>query len=89
MARPSASNTCVPLVSHEQACAYSLLQVVKADKSAVLTHVVEVQDEKTNAWFEAFVDAASGELVSVTDFVAQATVSSTLTGNLLNRLILL
>jgi extracellular elastinolytic metalloproteinase len=38
-----------------------------------LTHVVEVQDEATNAWFEAFVDAATGELVSVTDFVAQAT----------------
>jgi extracellular elastinolytic metalloproteinase len=34
---------------------------------------VEVQDEAVNAWFEAFVDAATGELVSITDFVAQAT----------------
>jgi extracellular elastinolytic metalloproteinase len=34
---------------------------------------VEVQDDATNAWFEAFVDAATGELVSVTDFVAKAT----------------
>jgi extracellular elastinolytic metalloproteinase len=35
--------------------------------------VVEVQDDAANTWFEAFVDAATGELVSVTDFVAQAT----------------
>jgi extracellular elastinolytic metalloproteinase len=46
--------------------------VLKPDNTAVLTHVVEVQDEATNAWFEAFVDAATGELVSVTDFVAKA-----------------
>jgi hypothetical protein len=38
-----------------------------------LTYVVEVQDEATHAWFEAFVDATTGELVSVTDFVAKAT----------------
>jgi extracellular elastinolytic metalloproteinase len=50
--------------------------VAKSDKSAVLTHVVEVQDAETNAWFEAFVNAESGELVQVTDFVAQATVST-------------
>jgi extracellular elastinolytic metalloproteinase len=47
--------------------------VVKADNTAVLTHVVEVENDNTNAWFEAFVDAATGELVSVTDFVSKAT----------------
>ncbi|KAK0421665.1 hypothetical protein EV421DRAFT_1915986 [Armillaria borealis] len=30
-------------------------------------------NEETNAWYEAFVDAHSGEILSVTDFVAQAT----------------
>jgi extracellular elastinolytic metalloproteinase len=47
--------------------------VVKADNTAVLTHVVEVEDDAAGTWFEAFVDAATGELVSVTDFVAKAT----------------
>ncbi|KAJ8502662.1 hypothetical protein ONZ45_g11542 [Pleurotus djamor] len=44
----------------------------KPDGSAVLTHVVQVQNDETDAWYEAFVDAHTGELVSVTDFVAHA-----------------
>ncbi|KAG9217485.1 hypothetical protein CCMSSC00406_0008597 [Pleurotus cornucopiae] len=40
--------------------------------SVVLTHVVQVQNEATDAWYEAFVDAHSGDVVSVTDFVADA-----------------
>ncbi|KAF8952906.1 Fungalysin metallopeptidase-domain-containing protein [Flammula alnicola] len=44
----------------------------KPDNTAVLTHVVQIQNETTGTWYEAFVDAHSGELVSVTDFVAQA-----------------
>ena len=50
--------------------------LVKQDKSVVLTHVVEIQDEADITWYEAFVDAHSGELVSVVDFVADATASS-------------
>ncbi|TFK72837.1 hypothetical protein BDN72DRAFT_283561 [Pluteus cervinus] len=45
----------------------------KEDGTAVLTHVIEIQSEDTGAWYEAFVDAHSGELVSVTDFVSSAT----------------
>jgi hypothetical protein len=54
----------------------SLEYVVKEDNSAVLTHVVQIQNNKTGAWYEAFVDAHSGDLVSVTDFVTDATVST-------------
>ncbi|KAF9056986.1 Fungalysin metallopeptidase-domain-containing protein [Panaeolus papilionaceus] len=46
---------------------------VKPDSTAVLTHVVQIQNESTGSFFEAFVDAHSGDLVSVTDFVARAT----------------
>ena len=48
--------------------------LVKADGSAALVHTIQVQNEAINSWFEAYVDAHSGEIVSVTDFVAEATV---------------
>ncbi|KDQ25228.1 hypothetical protein PLEOSDRAFT_1045914 [Pleurotus ostreatus PC15] len=44
----------------------------KPDGSVVLTHVLQVQNEAADTWYEAFVDAHSGEVVSVTDFVADA-----------------
>ncbi|KAF9527649.1 Fungalysin metallopeptidase-domain-containing protein [Crepidotus variabilis] len=43
-----------------------------SDGTAVLTHVIQVQNDATGAWFEAFVNAHSGDLVSVVDFVADA-----------------
>ncbi|KAI0667557.1 Fungalysin metallopeptidase-domain-containing protein [Trametes maxima] len=46
--------------------------VAKKDGSLALTHVIQIQDDATGAWFEAFVDAHSGELVQLTDFVAKA-----------------
>ncbi|KAH8828201.1 Fungalysin metallopeptidase-domain-containing protein [Flagelloscypha sp. PMI_526] len=46
--------------------------VVKADGSAALAHVVQIQNDATDLWVEAFVDAHSGEVLQVTDFVAQA-----------------
>ncbi|KAF8156604.1 Fungalysin metallopeptidase-domain-containing protein [Crassisporium funariophilum] len=46
--------------------------VIKQDNTAVLTHVVQIQNDDTGAWVEAFIDAHSGELVTVTDFVAKA-----------------
>jgi extracellular elastinolytic metalloproteinase len=49
--------------------------LVKEDKTVVLTHVVEIQNEADFTWYEAFVDAHTGELVSVVDFVSDATVS--------------
>ncbi|KAK0449001.1 Fungalysin metallopeptidase-domain-containing protein [Desarmillaria tabescens] len=51
----------------------SLEYLAHSDGSIALTHVVQVQNEETNAWYEAFVDAHLGEILSVTDFVAQAT----------------
>ncbi|KAI0739678.1 Fungalysin metallopeptidase-domain-containing protein [Daedaleopsis nitida] len=47
--------------------------VAKKDGSLALTHVVQIQNDETGAWFEAFVDAHSGEVVQLTDFVAKAT----------------
>ncbi|KAF8067459.1 Fungalysin metallopeptidase-domain-containing protein [Lyophyllum atratum] len=44
----------------------------KEDGSVALTHVMQIQDEDAGIWFEAFVDAHSGDLLSVTDFVAKA-----------------
>ncbi|CAA7257428.1 unnamed protein product [Cyclocybe aegerita] len=50
----------------------SLEYFAKADGTAVLTHVIQVENEELGTFFEAFVDAHSGELVSVTDFVSKA-----------------
>ncbi|CAL1708409.1 unnamed protein product [Somion occarium] len=51
----------------------TLEYVAQADGSAKLAHVFQVRNEDANRWFEAFVDAHSGDLVSVTDFVSKAT----------------
>ena len=48
--------------------------VAKKDGTLALTHVVQVQNDATGAWFEAFVDAHSGEVIQLTDFVAKASV---------------
>jgi extracellular elastinolytic metalloproteinase len=50
--------------------------VVKADHSAALAHVVQVQNDATGEWYQAFVDAHNGDLLSIVDFVSHATVSS-------------
>ncbi|KAK0467497.1 Fungalysin metallopeptidase-domain-containing protein [Armillaria novae-zelandiae] len=50
----------------------SLEYLARPDGSVALVHVVQVQNDDTNAWYEAFVDAHSGEILSVTDFVAEA-----------------
>ncbi|KAJ7271283.1 Fungalysin metallopeptidase-domain-containing protein [Mycena haematopus] len=42
------------------------------DGSLHLTHVIQIQNEETNAWVEAFIDAHTAELLSVTDFVTKA-----------------
>ncbi|TCD65526.1 hypothetical protein EIP91_002534 [Steccherinum ochraceum] len=51
----------------------TLEYVAQQDGNAVLTHVFQVRNEDTFDWYEAFVDAHSGALVSVTDFKAHAT----------------
>ncbi|KAF9486176.1 hypothetical protein BDN70DRAFT_988183 [Pholiota conissans] len=50
----------------------TLEYVVKEDQSVVLTHVVQIENEATGAWVEAFIDAHSGALVTITDFVTKA-----------------
>lgn len=58
----------------------SLQYFVKEDNSSVLTHAVQIRNESANAWYNAFVDAHSGELVSVVDYVAHATVCNLFAG---------
>ncbi|KAI0319545.1 Fungalysin metallopeptidase-domain-containing protein [Amylostereum chailletii] len=51
----------------------TLEYLVLDDDTAVLTHVMQVRNEETGAWMEAFVDAHNNQVVSVTDFIAHAT----------------
>jgi extracellular elastinolytic metalloproteinase len=40
-----------------------------------LVHVVQIRNEEADTWYEAFIDAHSGELLSITDFVSDASVN--------------
>ncbi|KAF8068664.1 metallo proteinase 10 [Lyophyllum atratum] len=46
--------------------------LVTEDGSVALTFVVQIQNEMTGTWFEAYVCAHTGQILSVTDFVAHA-----------------
>ncbi|KAH9166571.1 Fungalysin metallopeptidase-domain-containing protein [Lactarius sanguifluus] len=46
--------------------------LIQPDGSAALTHVIQIQNDRAGTWVEAFVDAHSNEVVSVTDFVAKS-----------------
>ncbi|KAI0075127.1 hypothetical protein K474DRAFT_1676603 [Panus rudis PR-1116 ss-1] len=46
--------------------------VAKDDGSVALAHVVQIQNDETGTWFEGFIDAHTGDLVHVTDFVTKA-----------------
>ncbi|KAG8698935.1 hypothetical protein FRC09_006935 [Ceratobasidium sp. 395] len=50
----------------------SLEYFAKDTDHVVLTHVVQVQNDKTGEWYQMFVDAASGEVVNLISFVADA-----------------
>ncbi|KAG9074930.1 hypothetical protein FRC06_010373, partial [Ceratobasidium sp. 370] len=50
----------------------SLEYFAKDSDHVVLTHVVQVQNDQTGEWYAAYVDAASGEVVNVVSFVADA-----------------
>ncbi|KAJ2930760.1 hypothetical protein H1R20_g6345, partial [Candolleomyces eurysporus] len=50
----------------------ALEYLARPDGSAALVHAVQIQNEEVNSWYEAYVDAHSGELLSVTDFTAEA-----------------
>ena len=49
--------------------------VAKQDGSVALTHVVQVRDDSQAMWYEAFVDAHTGDIVQLTDFVSHSSVS--------------
>lgn len=46
--------------------------LARPDGSAALVHAIQIQNEEVNSWYEVHVDAHSGEILSATDFVAQA-----------------
>ncbi|KAG8743260.1 hypothetical protein FRC10_012304 [Ceratobasidium sp. 414] len=50
----------------------SLEYFAKDSDHVVLTHVVQVQNDKTGEWYATYVDAASGEVVNIVSFVADA-----------------
>jgi extracellular elastinolytic metalloproteinase len=52
----------------------TLEYLVKDDGSAILTHVVQIENQATGDWHQAFVDAHSGQVVSVIDFRAESSV---------------
>ncbi|KAF9004975.1 hypothetical protein BDZ89DRAFT_1145365 [Hymenopellis radicata] len=51
----------------------SLQYIVKEDHAAVLAHAVHIRNATAGTSYKAFVDAHSGELVSVVDYVSRAT----------------
>lgn len=65
------------LVGHFDSNTYpspSLEYIVQHNGSLALAHVFHVTNETAGTFYHAYVDAHSGDLISVTDFVAAATV---------------
>jgi len=52
----------------------SLEYLVQSDGTVALAHVIQIQNEESGAWYEAYIDGHSGKLLSVTDFVSDASV---------------
>ncbi|KAF5312513.1 hypothetical protein D9619_002331 [Psilocybe cf. subviscida] len=50
----------------------SVHYLAQADGSAKLVHSIQMQNKEVNSWYEVYVDAHSGDILSVTDFVAEA-----------------
>ncbi|KAF8694351.1 hypothetical protein AX14_002061 [Amanita brunnescens Koide BX004] len=50
----------------------SLEYLVKPDSSVELTHVLQIQNTTDGTWYEAYICAHTGQLLSVNDFVAHA-----------------
>ncbi len=45
---------------------------VKPDSTVALVHVIQIQNDNTDVWVEAYVDAHSGDIVGSADFVAKS-----------------
>jgi extracellular elastinolytic metalloproteinase len=52
----------------------SLHYLAQSDGTAKLVHSIQVQNEEVNSWYEVYVDAHTGDILSATDFVAEAAV---------------
>jgi len=52
----------------------TLEYIVSAKGTVSLTHALEIQNDKSGSYYKAYIDAQTGELVSVTDYVAHASV---------------
>ena len=52
--------------------------LARPDGSVALVYAAQIENVEDNKWFEAFIDAQSGELLSVVDFTADVTVSGRL-----------
>lgn len=50
--------------------------LARPDGSIALAHVIQIQNEEAGTWVEAYVDAHSGDILSVSDFVSHASVRS-------------
>ncbi|KAK7045390.1 hypothetical protein VNI00_007641 [Paramarasmius palmivorus] len=50
----------------------TLEYLARPDGSVALVHVFQIANEEAGMWYEVYSDAHSGELLSVTDFVAHA-----------------
>ncbi|KAK1218861.1 hypothetical protein PQX77_018432 [Marasmius sp. AFHP31] len=50
----------------------ALQYLARSDGSVSLVHAIQVQDDDTDSFVEAYVDAHSGKVVSMNDFVADA-----------------
>jgi extracellular elastinolytic metalloproteinase len=50
--------------------------LARADGSVALTRVIQIRNEDAGTWVEAFIDAHSGQLLSITDFVTKASVGT-------------
>ncbi|KAJ7289420.1 Fungalysin metallopeptidase-domain-containing protein [Mycena rebaudengoi] len=58
--------------SHEGLPAAELKYLALSSGAAALVHAFQVRNEVAGTWYEALVDAHSGELLSIVDYVAQA-----------------
>lgn len=65
----------------------SLEYLALDDGRVALVHVFQVVNDDSNSWYEAYVDAHTGEFLSVTDFVSHASVSSCQPCQNLNRFV--
>ena len=54
-------------------CPAAVHYLARPDGSATLVHAIQIQNEEVNK-YEVYVDAHSGEILSATDFVAEASV---------------